>query len=101
MAKKTYGYLKKRVFDALDEYAEMCTMSKYHFIRTFEKTVGATPLEYRNSIRMEHAAELLSEEKLSIDEISRMTGFTSQSYFSSAFKKRYGISPKQYRKKSL
>ena len=83
---------------SLEDYAQMCSMSKYHFIRVFEKTVGTTPLEYRNGIRMEHAAELLCEEKLSIEEIGRMTGFSSPSYFSSAFKQKYGISPKQYQK---
>lgn len=83
----------------LDAYAEMCAMSKYHFIRVFEKIVGTTPLEYRNNVRMEHAAELLTEENLSVEEISRMTGFSSPSYFSSAFRKKYGVPPREYQKK--
>ena len=80
----------------LTDYAKMCNMSKYHFLRQFEQTVGHTPLEYRNNIRLEHAAELLSEEKLTVEEVSSMVGYTTASYFSVAFKQKFGISPKQY-----
>ena len=81
---------------SLEDYAKMCNMSKYHFLRVFSGIVGKTPLEYRNNIRLEHACELLSNEKLSVEEISASVGYSSASYFSSAFKKKYGISPKQY-----
>jgi AraC-like DNA-binding protein len=71
-------------------------MSKYHFLRTFESIIGATPMEYRNNIRLQHAADLLLEEKLAVEQISALVGYSSASYFSSAFKQKYGLSPKQY-----
>lgn len=80
----------------LKNYADMCAMSKYHFLRVFEKIVGSTPLEYRNNIRLEHAADLLLEERLAVEQISSMVGYSSASYFSSAFKQKYALSPKQY-----
>ncbi len=83
----------------LDAYANMCTMSKYHFIKEFEKIVGCTPIEYRNNIRLQHAADLLLEEKLTVQKISNILGYTSASYFSSAFKQKYKLSPKQYQKR--
>ena len=82
----------------LDAYAEMCLMSKYHFLRVFEKLVGVSPIEYRNNIRMQHALDLVVDEKLTIQQISDMLGFSSLSYFSTAFKQKYGCSPKQYKK---
>lgn len=82
----------------LQDYASLCSMSKYHFLRVFEKIVGSTPLAYRNNIRLEHAADLLSEERLSVEQISNIVGYSSASYFSSAFKQKYGLSPKQYQK---
>lgn len=85
----------------LEDYANLCTMSKYHFLRMFEKIVGSTPLMYRNSIRLEHAADLLLEERLSVEQISNIVGYASASYFSSAFKQKYGLSPKQYQKQKL
>lgn len=85
----------------LHDYASLCNMSKYHFLRVFERIVGSTPLEYRNNIRMLHAVDLLLEKKLSIEEIGNMVGYSSASYFSSAFKQKYGLSPKQYQKQAL
>ena len=85
----------------LQDYANLCSMSKYHFLRVFERIVGYTPLEYRNNIRMQHAVDLLLEKRLSVEEISNMVGYSSASYFSSAFKRKYGLSPKQYQKQTL
>ena len=84
---------------SLADYAAMCNLSKYHFLRVFEQIVGISPLEYRNQIRLEHAAELLCNERSSIEEISNTVGYSSASYFSSAFKRKYGCSPKQYQNK--
>ena len=84
---------------SLEAYADMCAMSKHHFLRVFKKAVGVTPLEYRNNIRMQHAADLIAEETMTIEQISSLLGFTSASYFSTAFKRKYGISPKQYQKR--
>ena len=81
---------------SLADYADLCSMSKYHFLRTFEKIIGFTPMEYRNHIRLQHAADLLLEEKLAVEQISALVGYSSASYFSSAFKQKYGLSPKQY-----
>lgn len=83
----------------LQDYAKMCNMSKYHFLKVFEKVTGSTPLKYRNNIRLEHAAEYLLEEQRSAEEIGTLVGYSSAAYFSSAFKQKFGVSPKQYRKK--
>ena len=86
---------------SLADYAALCSMSKYHFLRTFEKIVGCSPIEYRNNLRLPHAADLLLEETLAVEQISSLVGYSSASYFSSAFKKKYGLSPKQYQKQVL
>lgn len=84
----------------LTDYADMCNMSKYHFSRVFKEVTGRTPLEYRNDIRLEHAAELLREEQLSVEEVSTALGFSSASYFSFAFKKKFGSSPKNHQQRN-
>lgn len=83
----------------LEEYAAMCCMSKYHFLRVFRQVTGRTPLEYRNEIRIRHARELLENSFLSVSEIGETLGYTSPAYFSDAFKRQIGISPATYRKK--
>lgn len=83
---------------SLEDFAKMCNMSKYHFLRTFLQITGKSPIEYRNDIRLSHAAEMLTEERLSVEEVGATVGYSSASYFSSAFKKKFSVSPKQYQK---
>ena len=83
----------------LEAYAEMCGMSKFHFLRVFKSITGTTPISYLNGIRLAHAEELLEDNTLTVAEISRRTGFSSQRYFTDAFKKRSGLSPSEYRDK--
>lgn len=83
---------------SLDDYASMCRMSKYHFLRIFKSIVGSSPIEYRNRIRLEHAKDMLCDTNQTVSEISSMVGYTSNIYFCNAFKLRFGMSPSQYRK---
>ena len=84
--------------DSLEDYAKMCRMSKYHFLRIFKSVVGCTPIEYRNRIRLEHAKELLCDTSQTVGEIATTLGFSSNVYFSNVFKEKFGVSPSQYRK---
>ena len=63
--------------------------------RGFAKYFGMSPKQYLIQLRMNRALELLTENKLSVKEISFVCGFTDEKYFSRAFKKRYGCSPSQ------
>ena len=83
---------------SLEDYAAMCMMSKYHFLRTFKEVTGQTPLEYRTRIRMENAKQMLENGEVSIAEIGERIGFPSPAHFSTAFKKNVGVSPSKYAK---
>ena len=63
--------------------------------RGFAKYFGISPKQYLIQLRMNRALELLTENRLSVKEISFVCGFTDEKYFSRAFKKRYGCSPSQ------
>lgn len=82
----------------LEEYAKMCNMSRFHFLRIFKSITGISPIEYRNKIRLDHAKELLSDGELSITEIGTKVGYPCNAYFCDAFKNKMGVSPSQYRK---
>ena len=58
---------------------------------------GAGAKEYITKIRIEKAKSLIESTSLTIAEISDMTGFASQSYFSTAFKNYTGTTPSQYK----
>ena len=63
--------------------------------RAFAKHFGMSPKQYLIQLRMNQALELLTENELSVKEISFACGFTDEKYFSRAFKKKYGYSPSQ------
>ena len=78
--------------------SELCYLSKPHFFKLFKKETGTTPIAMRNSLRIERAKSLLSDDECQIGEISAMLGFESIYYFSRSFKSIVGISPQEYRK---
>ena len=82
-----------------EEYAEMCGISKYHFIHLFTECKGCSPSKYKSGILMKKATELLAISDISMNEIADMLGFEDALYFSKKFKTDYGMSPSQYRQK--
>lgn len=83
-----------------EEYAEMCGISKFHFIHLFTECKGCSPSKYKSNILMQKAAELLSISDIPMNEIADMLGFDDALYFSKKFKSAYGMSPSQYRQKN-
>ena len=77
-------------------YADMCNLSVSRFAHIFKDATGLAPLAYITRVRINYAKELLQKTSLSMSEISRLTGFDDQNYFSRAFKKHTGVSPKKY-----
>ena len=76
-------------------------MSRAALYNKMKSITGAGAKEYITKIRLEKAKALIETTGLSIVEISEMTGFTSQSYFSTAFKAYTGMTPSQYKKQRL
>ena len=74
-------------------------VSKSALYRNFNAQIGYPIGRYINKKRVEKAAELLSDTRLSIEEITLRVGFADSSYFSKTFKKEMGLSPLKYRKK--
>lgn len=79
------------------DYAHMCGLSEYHFIRIFKKRTGMTPHQYLAKITVNKAMELLSTTDLNITEIAHVLGFNDNLYFSRFFKKETGRSPKNFK----
>ncbi|MBL7472740.1 AraC family transcriptional regulator [Robertkochia sediminum] len=81
----------------LDDMADMAGMTTPSFCRYFKKVSGKTFTQFVNEYRLVHASKLLSENKMSITEISFECGFNNFSYFNKSFKKFTGKSPSEYR----
>lgn len=78
----------------VDDLAELCYTSKYHFCRIFKLSTGATPIQYLNKYRLKIAHEMLKDGNMRIGDVARDCGFDSVSYFSKIYKKFFGYSPK-------
>ncbi len=83
----------------LDMLAELAHLNKFYFVHSFTNAFGTSPISYLQQKRIQAACELLSGTDHSIGEIARLTGFSSQSYFSQCFLKQCGMSARTYRKK--
>ncbi len=66
--------------------------------RLFRRAIGATPLQYHMRMRLEHAAELLAQDQLSVAGVGRAVGFKDPYYFSRAFRQHFHQSPSEYRR---
>jgi len=61
--------------------------------RLFQRYLDRTPSRYYLQVRLMRARELLQQTRMSVVEISSLTGFVSSSHFSKSFKEYYGHSP--------
>ena len=59
--------------------------------------MGINISDHINNIKLEKAAELLKLNEMNISEIAYSLGFSSTNYFSTAFKNKFGVSPKEYK----
>ena len=78
--------------------AEIAGFSESHFMRYFKETMGTSFVDYLKDYRLTMAARLLLASDASILSISEDVGFENLSYFNRAFKKKYKVTPSQYRK---
>ena len=82
----------------ISDVAEHCKVSESTLYGVFKKAYNTTPIEKKQEIFCERAAELLITTDLSVEQISEMLNFSSSSYFRKIFKKHTGKTPLQIRK---
>ncbi|WP_019929712.1 AraC family transcriptional regulator [Nocardia sp. BMG111209] len=81
----------------LDDLARVSSMSRTTFAERFRAVAGVPPLAYLNSWRMVLAQRALREDDTRIGFLAANLGYTSESAFSTAFKREVGESPLRYR----
>ena len=94
-----YESLTKREVYSLKtaEVIKRSGKSREHLSRLFKDATGQTIGAYLNDLRIEHAAAMLTTTYLDIIDIALESGFENLSTFYHLFKKKKGVSPKQYR----
>ncbi|WP_292112108.1 AraC family transcriptional regulator [Mesorhizobium sp.] len=82
---------------SLAEMAAVCDLSPYHFVRAFSKTFGVSPYQYVLLLRLDLAEKLLTDSRMSITDIADLSGFSSQSHFTTMMRKYRHVTPQQLR----
>lgn len=82
---------------SIDELIQKTGYSHTHFCRLFKHYLNTTFSQYITDYKIDYSLGLLQNKALSILEISSALGYDSTSYYITAFKKRYGITPHKYR----
>lgn len=82
---------------SVSEAAKLTGYSPAHFMRIFHQETGQTFLQFLNDYRLGAASYYLKETDDPIGKIASECGFDNFSYFIRSFKRKYGVSPRQYR----
>lgn len=90
-----HTYYKHKI--TIEDLAKTASISRTEVLRCFKAIMGLPPINYLNSYRLQRAAHLLTNTEKSIQEIAENCGFDDNSYFSKLFKKKYHVTPHEYR----
>ena len=84
---------------SIDEIAAVSGFSPSHFMKFFKKIMGTSFIDYLNDYRLSMASRMLLSSDDSILDVAAYCGYDNLSYFNRIFKRKYGMTPSQYRKK--
>lgn len=85
---------------SIDQYVKAAGMSRAHFFRLFESSLGVSPKLYLNVVRMERAVDAVMLEDASFGELSDRFGFPEPAHFTRFFRDHAGVSPREFRQVS-
>lgn len=97
------NYVEQHLAEPLDlaTVAQAASFSSYHFHRIFKALTGENPQDYINRLRLERAANMLVKNPArSITDIALACGFSSSSAFSRSFKRRFGVTARDYARRA-
>ena len=97
---KMNDIIKKNVENpkfSVEDLADKLGVSRVQLYRKVKAIIGINISDHINNVKLEKAAELLKSNNMNISEIAYSLGFSSPNYFSTAFKNKFGISPKEYK----
>ena len=89
-------HYKEKIY--IEELSAMINVSPDYFTKMFKESIGKTPIDYINGMRVNSAMEMLCTTEMSMTEIADAIGFCNPNYFHKIFKQYMLTSPLAYRK---
>jgi AraC-like DNA-binding protein len=92
-------FIRRHLADELRvaDLAKLACLSEAHFSERFRVQTGLSPWQYVRRQRLHAARQLIQQSRLPLTDIAIQTGFANQSALSHAFRRSYGLSPRQLR----
>lgn len=103
LIEKAVTYISEHFCDSdvsVDTLCGVLNVSATYFSTLFKRETGMTFINYLTKVRLDKALQLLNTTEEKTYNISEMVGYTEPNYFSYVFKKQYGVSPSNYRKRN-
>lgn len=99
-ARTVLDYIREHLHEdiSLEELAATVDLSSHYFTEAFRKTLGVPPYRYVLQQRIEKAKALLLDSDIPVSIISEHSGFSSQSQFTTMFRKIVGVTPSKFRR---
>ena len=82
----------------LKDLAQILAVSERTLVRRFEQSLGMTPLDYLQTLRVEAAKQMLTRSVRRIDRIGYLVGYSDPGFFKKIFRSRTGMSPSEFRR---
>lgn len=100
--KRIIKYIENNYMEkiTIEDISAELGLSKSHFMKFFRNTMGTTFTQYLNDYRLTMASRLLVSSDSSILDIAAEAGFENLSHFNRLFKKRFGVTPREYRRET-
>ena len=89
-------HYKEKIY--IETLSDMITVSPDYFTKMFKDSIGRTPIDYINGLRINRAMQMLATTETSVNDISDQLGFSNSNYFHKIFKQYMDTSPAAYRK---
>lgn len=83
----------------VEDLARSLTISRVQLYRKVKAILGISISDHINNMRLDKSKVLLKKSELNIAEIAYAVGFSSPNYFSTSFKNKFGVTPKEYKSK--
>ena len=81
----------------LDTLAGWAGMSRWHFLRTFQRVTGVTPHQWLLRARLREAAHRLTTTRVPVTQVALDVGFPDLSNFTRSFRSEFGLPPGRFR----